>query len=89
MKIPGDVLFVTIVTFLTGAEGDASSWLNWSWSQAKTVSNDAGNALYKGVRELACLKVTSEINFNEMTKRGFRKSFCHLSSSAVTPAGGR
>ena len=88
MKIPGDVLFVTIVTFLTGAEGDASSWLNWSLSQAKTVSNDAGNALYKGVRELACLKVTSDNSFNVTTKIGFRKSFCHLSSSAVTPAGG-
>ena len=48
---------MTIVTFLTGAEGDTSSWLNWSWSQAKTVSQDAGSALYKGVRELACLKV--------------------------------
>ena len=49
---------MTIVTFLKGAEGDTGSWLNWSWSQAKTVSNNAGNALYKGVRELACLKVT-------------------------------
>ena len=60
---------MTIVTFLTGAEGDASSWLNWSLSQAKTVSTDAGNALYKGVRELACLKVTSEKSFNEMTRK--------------------
>ena len=58
MKIPGDVLLLTIVTILTGAEGDTSAWLNWSWSKAKTVSKETGNALYKGVRELACLKVT-------------------------------
>ena len=87
MKIPGDVLLVTIVTFLTGAEGDTSSWLNWSWSQAKTVSKDAGNALYKGVRELACLKV-ADISDNLDDER-FRESFCHLSLSAATLAGGR
>ena len=72
---------MTIVTFLRGAEGDTSSWLNWSWSQAKTVSKDAGNALYKGVRELACLKVPSV-----QIKAEYQISISSL--SAVIPAGG-
>ena len=55
-----DILLVVILTFLARAQGDTGSWLNWSWSQAKTVSKDAGNALYKGVRDLACLKVMME-----------------------------
>ena len=88
MKIPRDVLLMMIVMLLTGAEGDTSSWLNWSWSQAKTVSKDAGNALYKGVRGLACLKVANLVTSSLMTRKSFRKSFCHLSSSAVIPAGG-
>ena len=88
MKIPRAVLLMMIVMFLTGAEGDTSSWLNWSWSQAKTVSKDAGNALYKGVRELACLKVANIVTSSLMTRKSFRKSFCHLSLSAATPAGG-
>jgi len=55
------LLSVITLIILTGdvvlVEADAGSWLSWSWSQAQTAGKEAGSALYKGVRELACLKI--------------------------------
>ena len=42
---------------LAGVEADSGSWLSYTWGQAKHAGREAGNALYKGVKELACLQV--------------------------------
>jgi len=36
---------------------DASSWFATTWSQAGQAGRQAGSALYKGMKDLACLKV--------------------------------
>lgn len=40
-----------------GVEGDAGSWLAHTWSQAGQASKQASSALYKGMKDLACLKM--------------------------------
>ena len=64
MKLPAEVT-ITISIFawslmlllLAGVEADSGSWLSYTWGQAKHAGREAGNALYKGVKELACLQV--------------------------------
>eukprot|EP00092_Neocalanus_flemingeri_P055137 GFUD01065063.1.p1 GENE.GFUD01065063.1~~GFUD01065063.1.p1 ORF type:complete len:263 (-),score=82.69 GFUD01065063.1:116-904(-) len=38
-------------------ESDAGSWLVSSWSQAGQASRQAGSVLYRGMKDLACLKL--------------------------------
>ena len=49
------VLLVAVVLSRVG--GEAGDWISWSLSQAKEASMEASSALYRGVRELACLQV--------------------------------
>ena len=60
MRLP-EVTTISIlalsVLLLAGVEADSGSWLSYTWGQAKHAGREAGNALYKGVKELACLQV--------------------------------
>ena len=60
MRLPAEVTTISILTcslLLAGVEADSGSWLSYTWGQAKHAGREAGNALYKGVKELACLQV--------------------------------
>ena len=62
MRLPAEVTIISILTcslllLLAGVEADSGSWLSYTWGQAKHAGREAGNALYKGVKELACLQV--------------------------------
>ena len=61
MRLPAEVTTISILTWsvllLAGVEADSGSWLSYTWGQAKHAGREAGNALYKGVKELACLQV--------------------------------
>ena len=63
MRLPAEVTTITTISILTcslllaGVEADSGSWLSYTWGQAKHAGREAGNALYKGVKELACLQV--------------------------------
>jgi len=46
-----------VVVLLSTVAGEAGDWISWSLSQAKEASIEASSALYRGVRELACLQV--------------------------------
>jgi len=43
--------------FINASRGDFSSWFSTTWSQAGEASKQASSALYKGMRDLACLKM--------------------------------
>ena len=49
------VVFLSIFTSRSAEAG--GSWLSWSLEQAGMVSREAGSALYRGVKDLACLKL--------------------------------
>ena len=61
MRLPAEVTIISIIVWsvllLAGVEADSGSWLSYTWGQAKHAGREAGNALYKGVKELACLQV--------------------------------
>ena len=61
MRLPAEVttiiLACSLLLLLAGVEADSGSWLSYTWGQAKHAGREAGNALYKGVKELACLQV--------------------------------
>ena len=61
MRLPAEVTTISILAcsllLLAGVEADSGSWLSYTWGQAKHAGREAGNALYKGVKELACLQV--------------------------------
>ena len=54
---PGWLAVFLSLFLLSGAGGDSGSWLSWSLDQAREASREAGSALYRGVKELACLQV--------------------------------
>ena len=61
MRVPGGllpVLLPVLLTLLTSSSAEpGGSWLSWSLEQAGQVSRDAGSALYRGVKDLACTKM--------------------------------
>ena len=60
MRLPAEVTTISILTcslLLAGVKADSGSWLSYTWGQAKHAGREAGIALYKGVKELACLQV--------------------------------
>ena len=61
MRLPAvttiSILAWSVLLQLAGVEADSGSWLSYTWGQAKYAGREAGNALYKGVKELACLQV--------------------------------
>ena len=56
MRIPGGVLVLVMISHCSSSEL-GGSWLSWSLEQAGQVSREAGSALYRGVKDLACLKL--------------------------------
>ena len=56
MRIPGLVL-VLVTIYRCSSSELGGSWLSWSLEQAGQVSREAGSALYRGVKDLACLKL--------------------------------
>ena len=47
-----------LLAILTSSSAEAEgSWLSWSLEQAGHVSREAGSALYRGVKDLACIKL--------------------------------
>ena len=46
-----------IILLASQSRCESWSWLDWSLEQAGQASREAGSALYRGVKELACLKV--------------------------------
>ena len=59
MRLPGGawLVLVTIFTSSSRASEAGGSWLSWSLEQAGHVSREAGSALYRGVKDLACTKL--------------------------------
>ena len=53
----GGVLVVLLTILHCGCSQAGGSWLSWSLEQAGQVSREAGSALYRGVKDLACLKL--------------------------------
>jgi len=51
------LFFLTVTFLIIWVNGDTGSWISYTWNQAQHAGAQAGNALYKGVKELACLKV--------------------------------
>ena len=56
MRIPGGVLLLMMISHCESSEL-GGSLLSWSLEQAGKVSREAGSALYRGVKDLACLKL--------------------------------
>ena len=47
-----------LLAILTSSSAeDGGSWLSWGLEQAGQVSREAGGALYRGVKDLACLRL--------------------------------
>jgi len=52
------MLLVVLLSILAPAvTSDAGSWLESTWTQAGQASRQAGSALYRGMKDLACLKM--------------------------------
>jgi len=49
------VILLFIISY--GVKGDVTTWLAETWSRAGEASKQASSALYKGMKDLACLKV--------------------------------
>ena len=56
LGVPGGVLVLLAILTSSSAEAEGS-WLSWSLEQAGHVSREAGSALYRGVKDLACIKL--------------------------------
>ena len=57
MRLPGGVLVVLVLIVQPGCCETDGSWLSWGLEQAGQVSREAGGALYRGVKDLACLRL--------------------------------
>ena len=51
------MLLVLVSILQPGCCETDGSWLSWGLEQAGQVSREAGGALYRGVKDLACLRL--------------------------------
>ena len=83
MRIPGGVLLLMMISHCESSEL-GGSLLSWSLEQAGKVSREAGSALYRGVKDLACLKL--ECCNQDWSKSHLSPSY-HPAPPNIAPAG--